>query len=262
MATGDVLRPRKSLGQHWLSDQQSLAEIIDLADISQADTIVEIGPGTGFLTKLLAKKAKSVIAIELDSKLSDYLNSLNINNLTVENKDILNFNFEDLPRYKIVANIPYYLTGKILRQISEVKNRPTLAILLVQKEIADKITASAGDLSILGLTTQYYWLVDKGPVITSDKFDPPPKVDSQVVKLKPFMSNLDETQRKSLFRLIKIGFSSKRKTILNNLASGYRVDKQIIKEILKAGGIEPDRRAQTLNFDEWLTILNELKELA
>ncbi len=258
MATGNKISPKKSLGQHWLTDKKSLENIINLAGINKTDTVLEIGPGTGELTKLLSAQAKQIIAVELDSKLVEHLIKLKLPNLIIENINILNFNFEKAKDYKLVANIPYYLTGKIIRLISETSNRPKLAVLLVQKEIADKLTATAGNLSILGLTCQYFWQVKKGPIITADKFDPPPKVNSQIVKLTPIIPTLSNEKQKALFRLIRIGFSSKRKTLLNNLSSGYRVDKQTIESVLSLASIDKNRRAQTLSANEWISVLEKL----
>ncbi|MHB1865422.1 MAG: 16S rRNA (adenine(1518)-N(6)/adenine(1519)-N(6))-dimethyltransferase RsmA [Candidatus Saccharimonadales bacterium] len=260
MATGNSL-PRKSLGQHWLNDTYALNEIVKLAEISHSDTILEIGPGSGNLTKLLADKAKKVIAVELDGNLISNLESLNIRNLVIKNLDILNFNFQDLPPYKLVANIPYYLTGKILRLISEAKNRPRLAVLLLQQEIADKLVSLPGDMSVLALTCQFYWQIQKGPLVTADKFDPPPKVNSQIVKLSPIKPSLTTNEQKDYFRLIKIGFSSKRKTLLNNLTSGYRQDKDIVIKVLNLANIDPNRRAQTLSQQEWLVLHQEFKKI-
>ncbi|HEY1645107.1 MAG TPA: 16S rRNA (adenine(1518)-N(6)/adenine(1519)-N(6))-dimethyltransferase RsmA, partial [Candidatus Saccharimonadales bacterium] len=225
MIAGNDLAPRKSLGQHWLTDDDALHSIVDMAKVSSDDFVLEIGPGKGALTKLLTKEAKQVLAIELDAKLASYLESLNIANLTVKNEDILNFNLDSLSEYKLVANIPYYLTGKLIRKISEAKSRPSLAVLLVQKEIADRLSAEPGNLSVLGLTCQYFWQVEKGIMVTKDKFEPSPKVDSQVIRLTPKKLTLLLAQQSELFRLFKIGFSSKRKTILNNLAAGLRTDK-------------------------------------
>jgi 16S rRNA (adenine1518-N6/adenine1519-N6)-dimethyltransferase len=249
--TGNQFSPKKSLGQHWLNDDNSLNQIISLANLSSTDLVVEIGPGTGSLTKLLVDKVAKVIAIELDESLSDYLRTLKLANLLVENIDVLKFNFEQLREYKVVANIPYYLTGKIIKEISQLNNRPELVVLLVQKEIADRLSAEPGNLSVLGLTAQYFWQVSRGPIITADKFEPPPKVDSQIIKLLPKELSLPPKQQEQLFRLIKIGFSSKRKTILNNLRHGYRVNKELISEILKNSNIDKDRRPQTLSLIEW-----------
>ncbi len=251
MATGREPKARKSLGQHWLADQGILKAITDLADISSEDTVLEIGPGTGRLTKLLSAKANKVIAVELDSSLAIKLTALNLANVRVANEDILDYDLSKLGSYKLVANIPYYLTGKIIKLISETANRPKLAVLLVQKEIADRLAALPGDMSILGLTCQFYWDVQKGPLVSPDKFIPPPKVTSQIVKLTPKTFNLSDEETRELFRLIKIAFSSKRKTILNNLSSGYRQDKKKIETILLAINIQPNRRPQTLSLNEW-----------
>lgn len=258
MAAGNDPKPRKSLGQHWLTDDQSLSGIIALADISPADHILEIGPGLGKLTKKLSQQAGRVTAVELDSELVSYLKILDLPNLTTLHQDILDFNFDSLGSYKIVANIPYYLTGKILKLIGEQTNRPKLVVLLVQKEIADRLSAKAGNLSILGLTCQYFWTVEKGHIITSDKFDPPPKVDSQVVKLIPKEAVLSSDQQSRLFKLIKVGFSAKRKTILNNL-SGLGLNRQKTESILLSLDINPTRRPQTLSLDEWLHLLEALQ---
>ena len=253
------IKPKKSLGQHWLVDNQALDDIIDLSEIEPTDEIVEIGPGMGVLTKILAKKAKHVTAIELDETLVNHLNKLNLDNVDIFNTDVLSFNFKDLDKYKIVANIPYYLTGKIIKMVSELKNNPQLVVLLVQKEIAERVAAKPGNLSVLGLTTQYYFDVIKGPIVTADKFDPPPKVDSQIVKLIPRPSELDAYNEKELIRLIKIGFAAKRKTMLNNISSGYMIDKPQAKQILEKAGIDPTSRPQTLGVDKWISLLEQLK---
>ena len=254
MATGNGLKAKKSLGQHWLVDESSLKSILDLAEVSSSDTILEIGPGTGNLTKLLSREAHKVIGVELDSKLVSHLKSLNIPNLEVVNQDILKFKTDDLAKYKIVANIPYYLTGQLIKYISELDNRPTLAILLVQKEIAERLTANPGQLSILGLICQYYWRIEKGPFISADKFSPPPKVNSQVIKLAPKAKSLPKDKEEALFKLIKIGFSQKRKTLANNLTRGYRLDKVSARGLIESLNLRPDCRPQTLSLDDWLKL--------
>lgn len=261
MATGREPKAKKSLGQHWLADQGILEAITDLADISSEDMVLEIGPGTGKLTKLLSAKANKVIAIELDNSLVIKLTALNLFNVQIVNEDVLNYDLSGLGNYKLVANIPYYLTGKIIKLISETTNKPELAVLLVQKEIADRLAALPGDMSILGLTCQFYWDVQKGPLVSPDKFIPPPKVTSQIVKLTPKAFNLSDEEIRGLFRLIKIAFSSKRKTILNNLSSGYRQDKKKVETILLGINIQPSRRPQTLSLDEWRKLNTALSGL-
>jgi 16S rRNA (adenine1518-N6/adenine1519-N6)-dimethyltransferase len=263
MATGSQPTPKKSLGQHWLIDELSLEAIRDLADLQPTDTVLEIGPGTGNLTKLLAVRAQKVTAVELDATLARNLTKLNLANLEIINQDILAFNFDTAPSgYKIVANIPYYLTSKLIRVISETANPPKLAILLVQKEIAERITAVPGDLSILGVTCQYFWDAQKGPLVTADKFDPPPKVDSQVIRLTPKAKlSLSETEQEQLFKLVRIGFAAKRKTILNNLSSGYQIDKPKALEILEGVDIQPTVRPQNISLEQWVRLSQELSSL-
>ena len=258
MATGDGLKARKSLGQHWLVDNESLESIIELANISKSDTVLEIGPGTGNLTKLLTKAANKVVGVELDNRLANHLKALNISNLEIINQNILEFNPDNLGTYKVVANIPYYLSGQLIKYISELNNRPTLAVLLVQKEIAERLAALPGQLSILGLTCQYYWQVEKGPVILADKFSPPPKVNSQIVKLTPKDTFLTKDKEQDLFKLIKIGFSEKRKTLANNLSRGYRLDKLAARRLIESLNLRSDCRPQTLSLDDWLKLIDLL----
>lgn len=258
MATGNFGPvAKKSLGQHWLKDELVLDYIANTADIKPSDVILEIGPGTGNLTRLLLKEAKQVIAVELDQELVSYLSNQKLPKLEVVYQDILTFNFNELePGYKIVANIPYYLTGKLIRLISEIANRPSLVILLVQKEIAERMAAKPGDLSILGLTSQYFFEVEKGMLVTSDKFDPPPKVDSQVIILKPkekLALNIDDQIK--LFKLIRIGFAARRKTILNNLSAGFSLNKDELQAKLATLNIDPKRRPQTLSLEEWISLI-------
>ncbi|HEY4963214.1 MAG TPA: 16S rRNA (adenine(1518)-N(6)/adenine(1519)-N(6))-dimethyltransferase RsmA [Candidatus Saccharimonadales bacterium] len=256
MATGKDPAPRKSLGQHWLVDDSALQDICESAELSDEDVVLEIGPGTANLTTLLLEDAAQVIAVELDENLYTRLVQMNIPGLEVINEDILNFDFDRLPKdYKIVANIPYYLTGKLIRQISESSNRPVIAVMLVQKEIAQRMSAKPGDLSVLGLISQYFWDVQKGAIITADKFDPRPKVDSQVVILKRKTDlPLELDEQKALFRLIRIGFMSKRKTILNNLSTIENTDRDELRSRLQNIGVDPGRRPQSFSLDEWLKI--------
>lgn len=255
-----VVVAKKSFGQHWLRDKYSLNQIVDAADLSSSDTVLEIGPGQGSLTSLLCAKANKVIAVELDKSLISGLEALNLPNLTVLHGDILTFNLSDLDTgYKIVANIPYYLTSKLIRQISETDNKAKLVVLLVQKEIAERISAKPGNLSILGLTCQYFWNVSPLEVIPSIMFSPPPKVDSQIIKLIPKTNlSLHKAQEKELFQLIRIGFSSKRKTLLNNISSGYRIDKPRVLGYLRTINLEPNIRPQNLSLDQWIMLMKEI----
>ncbi len=245
---------KKSLGQHWLSDAVTLNDIVACAKLTSQDTVLEIGPGLGSLTILLAQEAKQVVAVEFDRQLAAQLpRRVKADNLQVVQQDILRFDFTTLPpAYKIVANIPYYLTGKLLRVLSETANPPTIAVLLLQKEVAERVAAQPSKMSILSVTTQFYWQVSLGRLVPAKLFTPPPKVDSQVLVLKqrtaPLFTDIDPKQ---FFLLVKAGFAQPRKTLLNNLSSGLHVSREAAQTICQAAEVDAGRRAQTLSLDEW-----------
>lgn len=244
----------KTLGQHWLRDRTTLISIVESAQVADGDVVLEIGPGLGDLTKLLCSRAKSVIAIELDHRLIETLKvQVTAENLIIINNDILSFDFSSLPkRYKIVANIPYYLTSNLLRVISESDNPPLVASLLVQKEVGERVCSSPGDMSILSVSVQYYWQVRLGKVVPAGLFSPPPKVDSMVLVLnRKAKLKYDKTDTKGYFKVVKAGFSQKRKTLLNSLSAGLRLERNIVNSMSVSAGIDPSRRPQTLSLDEW-----------
>ena len=244
---------KKSLGQHWLNDEAALQAMCQAADVQPGDTVLEIGPGLGALTRLLAERAKQVVAVEFDDKLAAGLpRRVPADNLQVVSQDILSFDLTGLPAdYKIVANIPYYLTGNLIRAISETPNPPATAVILVQKEVARRVVAQPGDMSLLSVTAQFHWQVSLGREVPAELFEPPPKVDSQILILahreKP-MFNLDTA---AFFRLVKAGFSQRRKTLLNSLGGGLRLSREEVTRACQKAGIDPGRRAQTLSLGEW-----------
>jgi 16S rRNA (adenine1518-N6/adenine1519-N6)-dimethyltransferase len=252
MAEG-FIKTNKSLGQHWLNDSRSLDAMTEAADVSSDDIVLEVGPGPGSLTALLVKQAKQVIAIELDKLLAIRLENKRIENLQVINEDILKFNLNDLPKnYKLVANIPYYLTSNLIRVISESKNPPTIAAMLVQKEVAERLAAHPGKMSVLAVTAQFYSEISLGEVVGAHLFTPPPKVDSQIVILKRRAQPLyGDVRPEQYFKVVKAGFSQKRKTILNSLSSGLHTDHNTVAAYLSQTGIDSKRRAQTLTLEEW-----------
>ena len=246
--------PKKSLGQHWLNDEISLHNMLMAADVQPEDTVLEIGPGLGPLTALLTDQAEAVVAVEFDAELARGLaKRVPADNLRVVQSDILRFDLTAMaPDYKVVANIPYYLTSKLVRVLSESTTPPAVAALLVQKEVAERLAAKPGQLSILGVTSQYYWEVSLGPVVAAELFTPPPKIDSQIVVLKrraqPLFPDVDT---KEFFRLVKAGFGEKRKTLLNSLSAGLHLEKESVKAWLDAAGVDPMLRAQNLSLDAW-----------
>jgi 16S rRNA (adenine1518-N6/adenine1519-N6)-dimethyltransferase len=245
---------KKSLGQHWLRDQIVLADIVRSAELSPDDTVLEIGSGPGGLTAELVKAVRQVIAVELDERLAAALpERVQADNLRVLSQDILHLDFTSLPTgYKVVANIPYYLTGKLLRVLSETPNPPATAVLLLQKEVAERIAAGPGSLSILGVTTQFYWQVGMGRIVQATLFIPPPKVDSQVLVLHRRPQLLfSDVEVAEFFRIIKAGFVQPRKTLLNNLSAGLHFSRDEVQSICDRASIDSRRRAQTLSLDEW-----------
>jgi len=253
------MNTNKSLGQHWLNDEAVLSSICETADLSANDVVLEIGPGLGALTWYLTDKAKRVVAVEFDSELAKALkNRVDADNLEVVCQDILKFNLSELPKnYKIVANIPYYLTSKLIRTISESKNPPIKTVLLVQKEVAERIAAKPGGMSLLSVTAQYYWEISLGIVVKAESFTPPPKVDSQVIIMDRRNEPLFDVDEKKFFRVVKAGFASRRKTLLNSLSGGLRITKSETKKLLENVEVDIGLRPQALSMSDWCKIYVE-----
>jgi len=175
--------PKKELGQHWLTDRFILGEIADAAGIEQKDTVLEIGPGLGTLTSELLRRARSVVAVEFDSELAHKLpGQFPGKNLKVLNEDILSFDLDTLPKgYVVVANVPYYITSKIIQKLMTATNKPRIAVLLVQKEVAERIAAEPGDMSILAISAQVYAEAKLGIEVPKEFFTPPPKVAPKAI---------------------------------------------------------------------------------
>ncbi len=254
--------PKKSLGQHWLQDKDTLLDIVSGADVLPSDTVVEIGPGLGTLTEYLLATGATIIAVEFDETLLGGLRAKFANrpNFQLIHADILKFDFNKLPTdYKIVANIPYYLTNQLLRILSDVSNKPICARLLMQKEVTERVCSVPGDMSILAVALQSEYSTLKGEFVPAKLFIPPPKVDSQVLHLERLNSPLIlKIKRDDFMRLVKAGFSAKRKTLRNTLSSGLHLDKKAVEDLLSVVDINPQRRAETLSLSEWLQLYNAL----
>lgn len=254
----------KSLGQHWLHDRLVLAHIADCAKVQLADTVLEIGPGLGTLTSELLRRADRVIAVEFDGELARKLpGQFPGKRLEVRNEDILTFDLSSLPAgYKVVANVPYYITSKIVQKLMTAPNKPQVAALLVQKEVAERMAAAVGDMSVLAVSAQAFAEVELGDVVPAELFTPPPKVDSQVVVLKtrsiPLVASHEE---KAFFRIVKAGFSAKRKKLRSSLAGGLGISKQQAEALLQDAGVSPDYRAEDLAIDTWYRLLQSAVRL-
>ncbi len=264
--------PNKSLGQHWLKDREILDRIVIEADINEGDFVLEIGPGLGTLTSSLLRasgKTGKVLAVEFDPSLARKLPAqFPGKNLTVINTDFLDFNLNQLPKnYKVAANVPYYITSKIVEKLLTSDNKPSTAALLVQKEVAERICAKSGDLSILSIASQVYADCELGQFVPRELFTPPPKVDSQVVILKILEKNRLEIfnqqhncqiSEKQFFRVIKAGFAARRKKISKALSANLAISKDQAIRILSQANVSPDIRAQDISIEEWLEITRYL----
>lgn len=262
------LKNNKSLGQHWLRDREILDAIAFSAEIEDGDFVLEIGPGLGTLTSSLLKfagKNGQVLSVEFDENLAKKLPAqFPGKNLEIINADFLDFDLSKLPKnYKVAANVPYYITSKIVEKLLTSENKPSVAALLVQKEVAERMAAKAGELSILAIASQIYAEVSLDILVPREFFTPPPKVDSQVVVLKSREHNLIEifnsknnceVYEREFFRIVKAGFAAKRKKIAKSLSANLAISKEQTDEILEKCKISPDLRAQDLNIEEWLKI--------
>lgn len=252
---------KKSLGQHWLTDADALQAMCDAADLQPADVVLEIGPGLGALTELLVQRAHSVIAVEKDEVLAAELpEKITAKNLRIVAQDILSFNLNDMPPgFKIVANIPYYLTNNLIRLLSLSSNAPSRAVLLVQKEVAERVAAEPGQMSLLSVTAQFYWSVSLSRVVKAESFTPPPKIDSQILILKRRDQVLfPDVDTDAFFMAARAGFAQRRKTLLNSLQAGLHLDKTRAVEVLERASIEPNTRAQALSMEHWHALYESL----
>ncbi len=253
-AKGSEPVPKKSLGQHWLTDEVVLGRIADAADIQHDDTVLEVGPGLGTLTTILCERAEMVVAVEFDELLARELpERVQATNLQVEQADILDFNLDTLPQgYKVVANIPYYLTSHLIRRLLEQANQPARIVLLIQKEVAERVVAEPGQMSLLSVAAQFYADCSLGDVVEAALFDPPPKVDSQVVVLQPHAT--PDVDVHAFFRVVKAGFSERRKKLANSLAGGLAIEKSVASAMLNDLQFNENVRAQELSIEQWLAL--------
>lgn len=237
-----------------------LAAIADSADLAPSDTVLEIGPGLGTLTSELLRRAGQVIAVEYDAELARKLpGQFPGTNLDVVHQDILQYDLTRLPRgYKVVANVPYYITSKIVQLLVTSSNRPSIAVLLVQREVAERIAATPGDMSLLTLSAQIYAEASLGQMVPAKYFTPPPRVDSQVVVLHmrdtPLVAVEDE---RALWRVARAGFAARRKKLRSSIAAGLAISKPAAVELLTHAGIDPDLRAEDLSIDQWLRLARD-----
>ena len=256
------LRPHKGLGQNFLSDDTVLSGIADAAGIPEHAAVLEVGPGLGSLTRHLAERAERVTAVELDKDLVPVLRKefADCPNVEIVQGDILEFSPDEYftdGDYYVAANIPYYITSAVIRHLLEGKARPKRLALTVQKEVAERICATPGKLSLLALSVQVYGKADMPMIIPAASFYPEPNVDSAVVRIELYDEPLIPQERMDdFFALAKAGFGQKRKTLRNALSSNLHISGAEAETKLLKAGIDPMRRAETLSIEEWKKLLN------
>lgn len=270
------LRPRKGLGQNFLVDPSHLAKIVEAADLTPADTVLEIGPGPGALTRLLAAAAGRVIAVELDPNMVNLLNQEfgHLSNLTIIEADILQTDLRALlstshPQppssdtqspFKVVANLPYYITSAVMRHLLEATPRPERIVVTVQKEVAQRMVAGPGQMSLLAVSVQFYGQPKIVQRIPAGAFYPPPQVDSAVVRIDTFTQPaLAVSDVGHFFKVVKAGFGQKRKQLKNSLTAGLSRSMAEIVAAMQQVQIDPTRRAETLSLAEWARLVEVLK---
>jgi 16S rRNA (adenine1518-N6/adenine1519-N6)-dimethyltransferase len=269
------LRARKGLGQHFLVDGGMLKHILAAAELGPSDIVIEVGPGLGVLTRELARRVGQVVAVELDDNLANLLKETlaSFSNVTIVNRDILKVDPQVLLRecfpdrkgdtwqYKVVANLPYYITSPVLRHFLEASLKPQCLVVMVQKEVAREITAQPGWLSLLAISVQLYGKPKIVKYVRASSFYPAPEVDSAILRIAVYPRPMVEVDTESFFTLVRAGFSAARKQLGNSLAQGLNRPKAEVLPILERAGIDSRRRAETLSIEEWARLWREYAQL-
>ncbi|HSK92509.1 MAG TPA: 16S rRNA (adenine(1518)-N(6)/adenine(1519)-N(6))-dimethyltransferase RsmA [Candidatus Angelobacter sp.] len=262
------LRPRKSLSQNFLTDPEALDAIVEAAELSPGDRVVEIGPGLGVLTRRLLAAGASVLAVELDARLAEYLRRelYGIERFDLIEADALEIHPRDCfpgESFKLVANIPYHITSPLLHTFLEGERPPVLTVLLVQLEVAERVAAVPGQMSYLSAFVQNVTSAEIVARVPAAAFEPEPKVDSAILRLRrrdhPTVPPGDG--RELFYRVVQAGFRQRRKQVHNGLSRELPVDREQVERALATCGVTPDRRPQTLSLDEWACLTTELGPL-
>lgn len=256
-----VMKAKKSLGQHFLTSKPAVYSIVEAGNLSEDDFVLEIGPGKGFLTEELLKKSK-VLAVEKDVEMIQILEEkfskeIKEGKLKILNDDILNLDIEKIEKkYRLIANIPYYITGEILRKFLETENRPEIMVLLVQKEVAQRIASKNNKESILSLSVKFFGRPEIIKIVKAGSFNPKPKVDSAIIKIT-ITEKRNKEETLEFFDIVKTGFSHKRKKLLGNLSSIY--SKNQITLAFERLNIPENSRAEDLKLETWIKLVSILK---
>lgn len=260
------------LGQNFLKNKEIARQIVEAANLNSEDMVLEIGPGKGILTEELAKQAGKVIAVELDKVLYNKLHNKlhnkfsNKKNVEIIQGDILKTDLQKLiadyrlpvTSYKVIANLPYYITSPAIRMFLESKTPPMEMVLMVQKEVAERIVAGPGNMSMLSVAVQYYAEAGILFEVGRENFDPVPEVDSSVIRIFNYQVPISNEVRNKFFQAVRAGFCAKRKTLVNNLSNSLHLDKKIVEEKLSSLDLDLNARAQELSVDDWRNLSKSL----
>jgi 16S rRNA (adenine1518-N6/adenine1519-N6)-dimethyltransferase len=260
------LQPRKKLGQNFLADPVALGRIVAAAELSSDDLVVEVGAGVGTLTRLLAEHAGRVVALELDNGLVGILREelADLSNVEICHGDVLGFSTAEFPHrgFKVIGNLPYYITSAVLRHFLAHLPRPELMVVTVQREVADRIVAGPGQMSLLAVSVQFYGQPRVVTRVPAGAFYPAPKVDSAVMRIDvgedPAVSLEEGIDEAWFFRVVRAGFSQKRKMLRNSLSAGLALSPAAVGALLEAAAVDARRRAETLNLEEWARVASAL----
>ena len=254
------LKAKKSLGQNFLHDESVIRDIFAVAEVKEGDWILEVGPGTGALTFQLSERVEKLLAIELDHQLVERLANhfIDSKSVSILEGNILDLHLEAVLReagfaehpYKVIANIPYYITAPIIRTLLSLRIQPQSLTLMVQNEVALRLAAQPGEMSLLSVMAQYYASVEIKRFVPKEAFDPVPKVDSAVILIVPRRPYDPEEDRK-VFRLARAGFAARRKTLVNNLSTSFSIERSVVEGRLATLGLKSDIRAQALSIEAW-----------
>lgn len=257
---------KKSLGQNFLTNLSILPIIIKAGEVSRGESILEIGPGHGILTKALLDSGAKVFAVEKDFDLIASLTQKfgSSKNIKIIHQDALWFDETVLPKYKIIANLPFNMASPLIRKFLESQNPPQLMVVMVQKEVAEKIVAKPGssERGVLTLAIEFYGQAEIIKNVPKESFRPQPKVDATIIKITPKKLHLRGAagvEPKLFFRIVKAGFAAKRQQIHNSLAATLRLPKEEVLSLLKKSNIEPQKRAEDLNLEDWQTLVDNFK---
>jgi 16S rRNA (adenine1518-N6/adenine1519-N6)-dimethyltransferase len=260
------LFPKKSLGQNFLHDPNVLEKIVNAAEVAPGYTVLEVGPGTGALTVLLAQRADRLIAVEIDDRLLPILQAQlkDFPNAELIHADILETDVQKLVGngdYLVCANLPYYITSAILRHLLEVPHKPKRLVLTVQQEVADRLLAQPDDMSLLAVSVQYYGKVKMVSKIGAAAFWPRPDVASAVIRIDVYDTPpVNAPSDELFFKVVRAGFGQKRKQLKNSLGAGLGISHLQAAQLIESAGIEPTRRAETLHLEEWAKLATAVAE--